>query len=74
MNIHAYHTVSPTWTLARIVGPKKFPFSYPGTVTLRPSNISSAPCLTPVSTRSIALCLAAGEIIGPISAPGWSPV
>src|SRR6266704_4222814 len=60
-----------TWSIR--VGPTKKPFSYPGTVSPRPSTVSSAPCASPEAIRPSMRSLAAWVTTGPISLAGSRP-
>ena len=55
------------------VGPTKKPFSYPGTVSPRPSTASVAPCASPEAIRPSMRSLAARVTTGPISLAGSRP-
>mmetsp|Transcript_108656 Transcript_108656/g.233957 ORF Transcript_108656/g.233957 Transcript_108656/m.233957 type:complete len:230 (+) Transcript_108656:565-1254(+) len=56
-----------------MVGPTKFPLSYPGTDTPRPSSKHSAPLSMPAWMSDSTRCLASGEMTGPTSVPSFSP-
>lgn len=62
-----------TLTSVRIVGPTKFPFSYPGTLTFLPSKIILAPSSIPDWIKLCIFCFASGDMTGPTSVFGKCP-
>ena len=57
----------PGLTSVNTVGPRKWPFSQPGTTCSRPSRARVAPSSTPVWIMSRMNCLALAEMTGPIT-------